>query len=69
MVEKTITVDLRIGNKLLVVERVPATVCEYCGEKVFAPAVTKQLQDLAKRRKKPPRMLKVPVFSLEKGAA
>jgi len=69
MVEKTITVDLRIGNKLLVVERVPATVCEHCGEKVFAPAVTKELQELARRRKKPPRTLKVPVFSLEKGAA
>ena len=69
MTEKPITVDLRVGNKLLVIEKVPATVCEHCGEKVFSPAVTKKLQDLAKRRKKPPRTLKVPVFSLEKGAA
>ena len=44
MIEKLITVDLRIGNKLLVIEKVPATVCEHCGEKVFTPAVTKKLQ-------------------------
>ena len=65
MTEKLITVDLRIGNKLLIVERVPATACENCGEKVFSPAVTRKLQNLAKRRRKPRRTLKVPVFSLD----
>jgi len=69
MAAKTITVDLRIGDKLLVVEGVPAKVCDHCGEKVFTPAVTRKLQNLAKRRRKPPRILKVPVFSLQKGAA
>jgi YgiT-type zinc finger domain-containing protein len=69
MAAKTVTVDLRIGDKLLVVEGVPAKVCDHCGEKVFTPTVTKKLQNLAKRRRKPPRTLKVPVFSLEKGAA
>lgn len=69
MTEKTITVDLRVGDKLLVVEGVPAKACDHCGEKVFTPAITKKLQNLAKRRSKPPRILKVPVFSLQKGAA
>lgn len=65
MVKKKITVDLRIGDKLLVVERVPATVCDHCGEKVFTPKVTKKLQALGKQRRRPPRTLKVPVFSME----
>jgi HTH-type transcriptional regulator / antitoxin MqsA len=69
MIEKTITVDLRINDKLLIVEGVPAKVCDTCGEKVFTPAVAKKLQNLAKRRKKPPRTRRVPVFTLEKGAA
>jgi len=69
MTEDTITVDLRVDGKLLIVEGVPAKVCRTCGEKVFSPAVTKKLQQLAKRRKKPPRTRRVPVFTLEKGAA
>jgi YgiT-type zinc finger domain-containing protein len=68
MTEKKITVDLRVNDNLLIVEEVPAKVCEHCGERVFTPAVTKKLQDLAKRRKKPPRTQRVPVFNLEKGA-
>ena len=69
MTEKTITVELRIDGKLLIVEGVPAKVCGTCGEKVFSPAVTKKLQNLAKRRKKPARTRRVPVFTLEKGIA
>lgn len=69
MTNKTITVDLRINNKLMIVEGVPAKVCDHCGERVFTPAVTKKLQNLAKIRKKPSRTRRVPVFNLDKGAA
>lgn len=65
MVKKKITVDLRVGDELLVVEQVPATVCEHCGERVFAPAVARKLQALGRRRSKAPRTLNVPVFSLD----
>jgi len=65
MVKKKITVDLRVGDELLVVEQVPATVCEHCGERVFAPTVAKKLQALGKQRSKAPRTLKVPVFSMD----
>ena len=68
MTEKRITVDLRVSGKLLVVERVPAKVCDNCGERVFSPAVAKKLQALGKGRKKPPRTVKVPVFSLEESS-
>jgi YgiT-type zinc finger domain-containing protein len=69
MEEKLITVDLRIGDKLFVVEEVPAMVCNHCGEKVFTPAVTRKLQKLLARRRKAPRTVKVPVFSLKRSAA
>jgi len=66
MVNKKVTVDLRIGHELLIVEKVPATVCNHCGERVFTPEVTRRLQALAKQRKKPSRTMTVPVFSLGK---
>jgi YgiT-type zinc finger domain-containing protein len=69
MEEKSITVDLRIGDKLFVVEEVPAKVCNHCGEKVFTPAVTRKLQNLVKRPRKAARSLKVPVFSLKQSTA
>ena len=69
MVDKKVTVDLRINDKLLIVEGVPAKVCEHCGERVFTPAVTKKLQELAKHQKKSTRTRRIPVFTLEKGAA
>jgi len=69
MEQKSITVDLRIGDKLLVVEGVPAKVCDHCGEKVFTPAITRKLQNLVKRRRKAPRTVRVPVFSLKQSAA
>ncbi len=69
MEEKAITVDLRIGDKLILVEEVPAKVCNHCGEKVFTPAITRKLQNLVKHRRKAPRTVKVPVFSLKQSAA
>ena len=66
MAKKKVTVDLRVGDDLFVVERVPATVCGHCGERVFTPEVARKLQAVAKQRKKPPRTMTIPVFSLDK---
>ena len=46
MVERHVTLDLRCGEELMVIEEVPAIVCENCGEQVFTPDVTRQVQDL-----------------------
>ena len=48
MVQRNVTLNLRTGEKLLVIEDVPATVCENCGEKVFTPEITRQVQTMAK---------------------
>ena len=68
MKKKAITVDLRVGSKLLIIERVPATVCEHCGEKVFTLAIARKLQDLGRRRTKPRRVRKIPVFTMKESA-
>ena len=64
MVECHVTLDLRCGGELVVVEEVPATVCENCGERVFTPEVTRQVQTLARQRQKAARTIVVPVLSL-----
>jgi YgiT-type zinc finger domain-containing protein len=66
MVKKKVTVDFRAGDDLFVVEKVPAIVCTHCGERVFAPEITRSIQSLAKKRKNPRRTIAVPVFSLDK---
>lgn len=64
MVEQTVTLDMRLGEDLIVIEEVPATVCEHCGERVFTPEITRQIQTLARERKAAERTILVPVFSL-----
>jgi YgiT-type zinc finger domain-containing protein len=65
MVERTVTLDLRVGEDLVVIEEVPATVCENCGERVFTPEVTRRVQTVARARQEAARTIVVPVFSLE----
>ena len=64
MVERHVTLDLRCGEELVVIEEVPAIVCENCGEQVFTSDVTRQVQDLAQQRQKAARTIVVPVLSL-----
>jgi YgiT-type zinc finger domain-containing protein len=64
MVNRNITLDLRCGGELVVIEEVPAIVCENCGEQVFTPDVTRQVQELARQRQKAARTIVVPVLSL-----
>ena len=48
----------------MVIEEVPATVCENCGEQVFTPEVTRQIQAVVQERKESARTILVPVFFL-----
>jgi YgiT-type zinc finger domain-containing protein len=64
MVERNVTLDLRCGGELMVIEEVPAIVCENCGEQVFTPDVTRQVQALAQQSQKAARTIVVPVLSL-----
>ncbi|MEW5932255.1 MAG: type II toxin-antitoxin system MqsA family antitoxin [Bacillota bacterium] len=59
--EKLVMVDYRIGDKLVIVEDVPAGVCEQCGEQYFTAFVAKALEGLAHSEEAVQRTMTVPV--------
>ena len=64
--EKMITVDYRWGEKLVtVINNVPAGVCGNCGEQYFKAPIVKAMERLARSKKRPKEMLKVPVRELK----
>ena len=68
VVRKKITVDFRWGDKLKVIEKVPAEVCQQCGDKYLHPAVYKALEERATSRAKPASCLSVNVLRFKKTA-
>jgi len=56
-------------DKYLFVENVPAAICTKCGEKMYSPEVTDKLQEFAKNKFKPEKIVKVPVFNFVETAA
>ncbi len=61
--------ELWVDGKLIVIEDVPATVCENCGEKYFSAKVSKQIDKLIESDTEAKRKLEVPVFSFKTIAA
>lgn len=61
--EKSVTVDFRWGDKLVIIENVPAKVCNECGERYYAAKVVRQMEQLVKQERKE-RELRVPVMTL-----
>ena len=59
---KTVTFSYEQGDKHLIVENVPAEVCERCGEKTYSSEVTDELLRFAHDEFKPVKTIKVPVF-------
>ncbi len=53
----------------LLVERVPAEVCERCGEKLYTPEVTDALLKIAREKREPMKIVQVPVYEFAERAA
>ncbi len=53
-----------LDNRLVVVENVPAWVCEQCGETYFAPEIVEKLQALIWSNAEPARVIEAPVYDL-----
>lgn len=51
-------------GKLIVIENVPAWVCEQCGETYYDPAVVDQIQTLIWSGAAPVRTIQTPVYDL-----
>ena len=66
VIQERVQVDFRWGQKLKVIENVPAGVCQQCGEKYFEAAVYKAMEKLAVSRAKPIARLTVDVVQFQK---
>ena len=62
VVEQKIKVDFRWGRRLKIIEDVPASVCQQCGEQYFQSKVYKGMEQLAASRRKPAARLTVDVL-------
>ncbi len=51
-------------GKRVVVENVPADVCQQCGEQYFEPETVRMLQKVVWSKRKPKRTIKTPVYDL-----
>ncbi|MBI5208232.1 MAG: type II toxin-antitoxin system MqsA family antitoxin [Candidatus Firestonebacteria bacterium] len=68
VLEKRITVDYRWGKDLItVIKNVPAGICQICGEQYFKAEIVKKMEKLAQSKKKPKRMLEIPLRELAIG--
>jgi YgiT-type zinc finger domain-containing protein len=62
MVERNVTYTLEVEGQIVVVENVPARICEETGEQYFSPETVERLQELIWEEKEPKRTIEVPVF-------
>jgi YgiT-type zinc finger domain-containing protein len=64
MLPNTITHVTRRGDSVFVFERVPASVCETCGEATIAGSVLDAINRLVDERPAPSRTIEAPVYDL-----
>ncbi len=54
------------NDRYIVIENVPANVCQNCGERLYSPEVTDQLLRFARNEFKPVKTIEIPVFDYAK---
>ena len=64
MVERTTELDLRVKNKLYLVNNVRLVECQNCGEKVIAPAISEEIFNMIKSLKYKLKTMDMPVVEL-----
>ena len=60
--EKLIRYSVALGDRFIVVERVPAAVCDHCGETTLEPSVVERLQETIWESRTPLRLIETPVY-------
>ena len=53
------------GDRLIVVDHVPAGVCPNCGEVSLQPDVVERLQEIVWQHRAPSRLIETPVYEFE----
>ncbi len=65
VVEKRVTIDYRWGEDLIMlVENVPAGICQICGEQYLKAEIVKEMEKLAHSKEKPKKMVEIPLREL-----
>ena len=59
---KRIRYSLALEDRMVVVDHVPASVCDHCGETSLTPEVVGRLQRTIWRSQRPVRILETPVY-------
>lgn len=62
MKEAKVTYTLEKDDKFIIVENVPARVCEETGEQFFSPETVERLQQTVWGHERPKRMIETPVY-------
>lgn len=62
---KTVSIELRIKDQLIVIEGVPAEVCNRCGQKYFAADTDASIEKILSTRPDADKTITVPVFEWE----
>lgn len=65
-VKKIVTTENWWGEKLTLIENVPAWVCDTCGEQYFEPKVCEELDRLQDTKPVAKKTIKVPVYNFPK---
>ena len=60
--ERLIRYSLALEDRFVVVEHVPAAVCDHCGETTLEPGVVERLQETVWASRSPVRTLETPVY-------
>lgn len=63
MVDTKVTYTLEHGGRFFIVENVPARECKETGEQFFAPETVEHIQSIIKSRKRPDRVIEIPVYN------
>lgn len=61
--DKRVTVDFRWGSKLIIIEEVPAKVCNECGEKYYSAKISREMEKIAIEGKME-KVIEVPLVTL-----
>ncbi len=67
--EQLIAREYRWKGQLFIIENVPVGVCAQCGEKVIKPEVAKAIDQMLQEKRKPAKIIQVPVYEYELEAA
>ena len=65
-VERLVRYNVDLGDKLVLVEKVPAIVCDNCGEVSFSPDVASRIQHTVREGKAPSRTMDALVYEFSR---